>query len=331
MKININFSGTKEKKPMKEYFAETLEVLGDIPGFVYVDSDLMSALGTKKWAEENPEKAFNAGVAESNMAGICAGLAVSGCRPMMHTFGTFASRRCFDQVFLSIAYNKADVVIIGSDPGVTAAYNGGTHMPFEDVALYRTIPEAVIIDITDSTMLTNILPKMFEIPGVKYLRFGRKEYYKVYENKSEFDIGKGVLIRDGSDVAIIASGIMVPHAVLASKILEREGVDAAVIDMFTIKRPDKEIILRYAEKCGCIVTAENHNVIGGLGSTVAEILSQNYPVPLEMNGVKDLFGEVGPMDYLLERFELRPEDIYRCVKRVLERKVKMKKSDNKLY
>jgi len=320
MKIIIDFSGEKEKKAMKDYFAEVIEIMGKNPEFVYVDSDLMSAIGTSSWAHKNPSRAFNAGVAEANMAGISAGLSVSGLKPLIHTFGPFASRRCFDQVFLSIGYNNADVIIVGSDPGITAAYNGGTHMPFEDIALYRTIPGAKIFDISDSTMLMNILPRLIDIPGIKYVRFGRKDYYKIYGDGSEFDIGKAVVIRDGTDIAIIACGIMVPQAIIASKTLEKEGISAAVIDMFTIKQPDKETIIEYAKKCRCIVTAENHNVIGGLGSAVAEILSQNYPVPVKMTGVKDLFGEVGPIDYLQEKFELTAKDIHSNAKIALERK-----------
>lgn len=322
MNCKTVFNGEKEKKHLKETFSLLIERLGDIPGFVYLDSDLMSSVGTKEWADKNPSKAFNTGVAEANMAGIAAGLSASGMKPMIHTFASFASRRCFDQVFLSVGYAKNDVVIIGSDPGITAAYNGGTHMAFEDMALYRTIPNSTIIDITDGVMLEKLVEKLFNVPGPKYVRLPRKDVYRIYDTNTDFILGESMLLRQGEDVAVFACGIMVAQALFAAKKLEKEGINATVVDMFTVKEADEKAVIRHAKKCGAAVTAENHSVTGGLGSTIAEILAKSHPVPMEMAGVVSEFGEVGSREYLAKRFKLDSDAIYAKVKDVLKRKIK---------
>lgn len=305
---------------MKDVFGALVAKMGEDPKFIYLDADLMSSIGTKKWADSHPVQAYNVGVAEANMIGIAAGLSASGLKPLVHTFGPFASRRCYDQVFLSVGYAKNNVVIIGSDAGVTAGFNGGTHMPFEDVALYRAIPHATIIDVTDSAMLESLLPKLLELPGVKYVRLGRKEVLNVYGENADFEIGKAAVVREGKDVTIFACGIMVAEALKAAEVLEAEGISASILDMFSIKPIDKEAVIAYAKKTGAVVTAENHNVIGGLGSAVSDVLALNCPTPLEMVGVQDEFGEVGPQDYLQTRFGLTPEKIVEKVKAVLARK-----------
>ena len=254
------------------------------------------------------------------MIGLAAGLSASGLKPLVHSFGSFASRRCFDQAFLSVGYAKNNVLIIGSDAGVTAAYNGGTHMPFEDVALYRTVSGATVIDITDSVMLDNLLPKLLDLSGLKYVRFGRKEAIGVYAENSEFDVGKSALVREGGDVTLFASGIMVSEALKAAEVLQTQGISATILDMYSIKPLDEKAVITYAKKTGAAITAENHNIIGGLGSAVADVLIKNYPVPLEMVGVQDEFGEVGPQDYLQIRFGLTAENIVKKVERVLSRR-----------
>ena len=320
MLINLAYSHQKEQRAMKDAFSAAIERLGEEPDFVYLDADLMSAIGTKKWASGHPDKAYNVGVSEANMMGVAAGLSAAGLRPLVHTFGPFASRRCFDQVFLSIGYAKNEVMVIGSDPGVTAAFNGGTHMPFEDVALYRAIPQATIVDFTDSVMMDNLLPGLWRHPGLKYARFGRKEAISVYGAGSDFEIGRAVVLREGSDVAIMACGIMVAEALRAAEVLAGDGIRAAVLDLFTIKPLDEAAVVDWARRTGAIVTAENHNVIGGLGSAVADTLARTWPCPVEMVGVQDQFGEVGPQDYLQERFALTAEEIVRKSRAVLARK-----------
>ncbi|MCJ7691024.1 MAG: transketolase family protein, partial [Clostridiaceae bacterium] len=231
-----------------------------------------------------------------------------------------ASRRCYDQIFLSVGYSKLNVRIVGSDPGITAAFNGGTHMPFEDLGILRNIPNITILEPVDTAMLKDLLVQTAGLYGLFYIRLLRKNAIKIYEDGSTFEIGKGVTLKEGKDVTIISTGIMVKEALDAAEKLEAEGISARVINMFTLKPIDEELIIKSARETGAIVTAENHSIINALGSAVAEVLGENIPVPLERVGVKDLFGEVGPVDYLRERFGLTSENIYCSVKKILKRK-----------
>jgi transketolase len=206
------------------------------------------------------------------------------------------------------------------DPGIVAALNGGTHMPFEDVGIMRNIPGMTVIEPADTTMLRDVLTKIAGEYGTHYIRLSRRAVAKIYEDGSSFEIGKAVPIRDGSDVTIIAAGYCVAEAIKAAAILEKQSVAARVIDMFTIKPLDQEVVIKAATETGAIVTAENHNIINGLGSAVAEVLAENLPVPLERIGVRDIFGEVGPVEYLAKRFELTAGDIVHKVEQVLRRK-----------
>jgi transketolase len=238
--------------------------------------------------------------------------------PFFHTFGTFATRRVFDQVFLSAAYQNLNIKIIGGDAGVTATANGGTHMPFEDIGIMRCIPGITLIEPADSTMYQDAINYMVNTYGNFYMRSSRKKAVKIYRDGTRFTVGKANILKEGKDVAIIASGIMVYEALKASDKLKESGISAAVIDMHTIKPIDKEAVL-YAAGLGAVVTAENHNIINGLGSAVAEVLSDNNPVPLERVGVNDRFGEVGTQDYLMKILGLTSDDItekaIKCVKR----------------
>jgi transketolase len=251
---------------------------------------------------------------------VAAGLSATGKIPFAHTFGPFATRRCFDQMFLSVGYAKLNVRVVGSDPGVTAAFNGGTHMPFEDMGIVRNIPGATILEPVDSTMLKDLVAQTSKMYGLFYIRLLRKNAVKVFEEGSTFEIGKGITLKEGKDVTIIATGIMVSDALKAADFLEKEGISARVVNIFTLKPIDKELVIKCAEETGAIVTVENHNIINGLGSAVSEVLSENIPTTLVRVGVKDQFGEVGPVDYLKKRFGLTLEDICSSVKNVLERK-----------
>ena len=196
--MKIVYDGTLDPRQCKAVLGETIPAMAaEDPDVIYLDADLMNCIGTAKWAAENPDRAVNCGIAEANMVGVAAGLAAAGFKPIVHTFGPFASRRCFDQVFLSAGYAKNDITIIGTDPGVTATLNGGTHMPFEDVGIYRTLPGATVIDVTDPTMLISVLRQCKDRPGVKYIRVGRKQYARVYADGSELPIGKAVTLREG--------------------------------------------------------------------------------------------------------------------------------------
>jgi transketolase len=321
MTILLAKNNVKEDIEMRNVYCQTLiELARKNDQIVILDADLMSSMGMIPFLKEFPERTFNCGVQEANMIGIAAGLSATGKIPFAHTFATFATRRCYDQVFISGAYAKANVRIIGSDPGVTSAYNGGTHMPFEDMGIMRNIPEMTVLEPTDSVMLIDIIKQLVGLYGMFYVRLLRKNAIKIYEEGSTFGIGKAVKLKEGNDVTIIANGIMVAEALKAAYLLEEKGISVRVLDMFTLKPIDKETIITCAKETGAIITAENHNIINGLGSAVAEVLVENIPTPMERVGVKDLFGEVGPVDYLKERFELTANDIVKKVEKVLKRK-----------
>ncbi len=315
------YTGEPDPRLCKAVLGEEIPaILTEDPNVIYLDADLMSCIGTGKWAKEHPDRAIDCGIAEANMIGVAAGLASCGYKPIVHTFGPFASRRCFDQVFLSAGYAGNDITVIGTDPGVTAALNGGTHMPFEDTALYRTLPGSTVIDVTDPTCLKSALRQCVNRPGVKYIRVGRKQYARVYADGTELPIGKAVTIREGGDVVIFAAGIMVHEALQAAKTLEAEGIEAAVVDCFTVKPLDAEAVEYWAEKTGAVVVAENHNRHGGLYSAVLEVLAERRPVPACCVAVEDEFGEVGPQGYLQERFGLTAAHVVSEAKAVLARK-----------
>jgi transketolase len=319
--FDVVYDGSKDEKQIKEVFPEVLRELLDADKNVfYLDADLMNSFGTIELAKEYPDRMVDVGIAEANMVGAAAGLSEVGFKPYVHSFGPFASRRVFDTAFLSVAYAKLDVRIIGTDAGVTAAMNGGTHMPFEDVATYCVVPEAMVIDVADSVQFADVLRKTKGRYGLTYIRTTRKNFDTVYSPNSSFELGKANVLKEGNDVTIIAAGIMVGVALAAEKLLKGKGIGATVIDMFTVKPLDTDTVLKYAKKTGAVVTAENANVIGGLGSMVSSYLSENHPVPIVKVGVRDQFGEVGPEDYLRQRFGLEPADVVVAVERAIRLK-----------
>ncbi|MEG1191596.1 MAG: transketolase C-terminal domain-containing protein [Clostridia bacterium] len=319
--MKIVYDGQMDPRAFKDVLGATIaDILEKDPDAIYLDADLMSCIGTAKYAKSHPSRAIQCGIAEANMIGVASGLAAVGFKPIAHSFGTFASRRCFDQAFLSAGYAKNDVTIIGTDPGVCATFNGGTHMPFEDMAIYRALPTATVLDITDTVMLESVLRACMSRPGVKYLRVGRKQAAKVYESGSEITIGQAITLREGSDLTIIACGIMVHEALQAAQTLEKEGISARVLDMFTVKPLDEAALVDAARTTGTIVTAENHNRVGGLYAAVAEALARLCPIPVEYVAVEDEFGEVGPQDYLQKRFGLTAQHIVEKAHAALARK-----------
>ncbi|MBO4325766.1 MAG: transketolase family protein [Clostridia bacterium] len=287
---------------------------------VVVDADVRHSVGTEPFYKEFPERGINCGIMEAQAIGMSAGMSETGMVPFFHAFGVFATRRVFDQIFLSCAYQDLNVKIIGADPGVTAASNGGTHMPFEDIGLMRLVPGAVIIEPADASMYPAAVGYMARNYGVHYLRTSRRKTMRIYPDGAEFVIGKANMLADGSDVCLIASGIMVYEALRAAEMLEAKGFSARVLDMHTIKPVDRDAIVAAARDCGAIVTAENHNATGGLGSAVSEVLVETLPVPLERVGVKESFGEVGTQDYLQKRFGLTAENIAAAAEKCIARK-----------
>ncbi|HHW31746.1 MAG TPA: transketolase family protein [Clostridiaceae bacterium] len=325
MSIFIAKDRVMDEVAMRDVYCNTLiELAAKNKNIVVLDADLAKSMGMMPFKKAFPDRFFDVGVQEANMIGTAAGLSATGKVPFAHSFTAFASRRCYDQIFISCAYAKLNVRIIGSDAGITAAYNGGTHMSFEDIGIMRNIPGITILEPVDSVMLKDLIEQTVDLYGVFYIRLLRRNAIKVYEEGSRFEIGKGIQIKDGKDVTIIATGIMVDEALKASEKLEEEGISAGVVNIFTLKPIDKEIIIKCARETGAIVTAENHSILNGLGSAVAEVLSESCPVYLERVGVKDLFGEVGPVDYLKKRFEMTHEDIVKSAKKVIERKNKEK-------
>lgn len=309
------YNGEAEKEAGKNVFGATIrEMCAADPDVVYLDADLMNSIGTFKLDKDFPNQIIECGIQEANMVGVAAGLSSVGKKPIVHTFGSFAGRRVFDQAFMSVAYAKNTAIIVGSDSGINAAYNGGTHMPFEDICLYRAIPETVVIDVTDSAMLASILPDLKERKGLTYLRICRKNCVAVYDKGSKFEIGKANVLREGADVVIFAAGLMVAKALAAAEELKAEGINAAVIDVFSIKPLDEATVLDYAKKCGAVVTAENGNVLGGLGAAVTELLSEKCPTPVKMVGVRDRFGQVGTVDFLAEEYNLTSADVCAAAK-----------------
>ena len=321
MEIILAKNNVVEEVEMRQVYGQTLsELFGKDERVVALDADLLFASGMRQNWTNYPDKVIQCGIAEQNMLGLAAGLSKEGRIPFVHTFAAFASRRALDQLYMSCAYSGLNVKVMGSDPGVTAAINGGTHAGNEDIGHLRSIPKITIVEPTDSTMFRWLIETVAEEYGIHYVRMFRMKAVQIYEKGSKFTLGKAINLREGKDVTIIASGIEVAEAIKASDELAKEGISARVLDMFTIKPIDAEAIIKAAKETGAIVTAENHNVIGGLGSAVAEVLAEHYPAPLERIGINELFGEVGPVDYLKKRFQLTHEDIAKKAKAVIKRK-----------
>ncbi|MFA6377108.1 MAG: transketolase family protein [Acholeplasmataceae bacterium] len=287
---------------------------------VIVEADLMKASKTTPFFEKYPNRAINVGVAEANMIGVAAGLANMGKIPFTHTFTPFATRRVFDQVTLSVAYAQLNVKMVGSDPGIMAQLNGGTHMSLEDVGLMRNLPTMTVFEPVDGVQLAAMFPQIIEHNGPVYIRLLRQEFDPIFADDQKFELGKATPIIEGTDVSIFATGIMVKEALDAQKILAEQGISASVINIHTIKPIDKEAIIKEAKKTKAVVTAENHNIINGLGSAVAEVLVENCPTVMERVGVMDHFGEVGKKDFLMEKFGLKAKNIVEACKRVVARK-----------
>lgn len=302
------------------YVTAMLELMEKDKTVMHVDCDLENCINTGKLAAAYPERTINAGIAEANAMGVAAGLVATGKNVFMHSFGCFASRRAFDQAFMSAAYAGLPVHVVGSDPGVCAAYNGGTHMPFEDCALYLSVPDAVVVDPVDYAQINCLTKKLAASGKFSYMRMIRKGVTTVYADGSDFEIGKGVTLKEGKDVAIIASGIMVDEALKAQEQLAADGISAKVIDMFTWKPLDEALVIDSAKACGAVVTAENHQVGCGLGSSIANVLAKNCPVPIEMIGVQERFGQVGAEGFLREEYNLTAGDIVAAAKKAIARK-----------
>lgn len=319
--VELKYSGELPKKEITQIYNETMEELfREDEKVVYLDADLMGSLKTQGLWKAYPKNVFNAGIQEANMVGVACGMYLAGYKPYIHSFSPFASRRVFDQIFISVAYAKKSIKVIGSDTGISATYNGGTHMCFEDISLYRSVPGACIIDVSDGTMFSYFLKTLKDYEGLVYFRTARRGVKDIYKEDEQFEVGKGKILLEGVDATIIASGLQVAPALDAAMSLSEEGIKVRVVDPVTVKPLDKEIIIDSARKTGLIITTENHNTCGGLGDAVSSITAEHCPVMVLKNGIPDTFGQVGNEDYLRERYKIRDIDIAELVKRGLARK-----------
>ena len=308
----------KDELEMRKVYSATLKELMDKDErIIALEADLMSSMTMDVLQKELPNRVINCGIMEANIIGMAGGLSIAGKIPFVHTFTAFASRRCFDQLFMSVSYQKNNVKVIASDAGVTAVHNGGTHMSFEDMGIVRGLAGSIVLEVTDAVMFANVIKQIAEKYGFYWVRTMRKNAEKIYEDGSTFEIGKGNILRDGKDITLIANGIMVSEALKAADKLEKDGHSVAVIDMFTLKPIDKDLIIKYAKQTGKIVTCENHSIHNGLGSAVAEVLSENYPVKMKRVGINERYGQVGTLDFLMKEYGLTSDNIYEEAKKLL--------------
>lgn len=307
-----------DKMATRKAYGETLVELGaENPDLVVMDADLSKSTMTAEFGKKYPERFFNMGIAEQNLYGAAAGLALSGKVVCASTFAMFAAGRAFEIIRNSIGYTRANVKICATHSGITVGEDGASHQTFEDIALMRTIPGMTVVNPSDGVSAAKLIRQAVAFNGPCYVRLGRAAVPVFYGEDSEITLGKGNLIRDGRDVTVIATGIMVSEAAAAAEKLAEDGIDVRVIDMHTIKPLDEEIIIKAAEETGAIVTAEEHSVIGGLGSAVAEVVVRNHPVKMSMVGQKDTYGESGKPDELKKKYGMTSDDIIKAVKELI--------------
>ncbi|MBR4123038.1 MAG: transketolase family protein [Clostridia bacterium] len=302
-------------------FGTALKELGyERDDFVVLDADLAAATQTGAFKKEFPDRFYNCGIAEQNMVSIAAGIAATGKKVVCSSFAMFAAGRAFEQVRNSVGYPHLNVIIGATHAGISVGEDGATHQCCEDIALMRTIPGMTIINPADETEARLAVHAAMKHDGPVYMRFGRLAVPVVFDDDYKFEIGKGVELKEGNDVTIVATGLMVNEALQAHELLKAEGINARVINIATIKPLDTEIILKAAKETGAIVTAEEHSVIGGLGSAVSEFLSEEYPTPVVKLGVYDVFGHSGAAPKLLDEFGLRAVNIVEKAKKAISMK-----------
>lgn len=298
------------KKATREAYGAALAELGAVNEKVIVlDADLAEATKTGMFKKAFPERFFDTGIAECNMMGVAGGLATTGYTVFASSFAMFAAGRAFEQVRNTIGYPGLNVKIGATHAGISVGEDGASHQCCEDIALMRTIPGMTIVNPADDVEARAAVFAAAEVNGPFYLRFGRLATPRIYDENYKFELGKGVQLKDGTDVTIIATGLMVNEALMAADKLAEEGISAAVVNIHTIKPIDRDIIIKAAEKTGCIVTSEEHSVIGGLGSAVSEVITETVPVPVVKHGVYDEFGQSGPAVELLKVYGLDAEHI----------------------
>lgn len=327
-KIFLNpklYSKDVDQKPIRDGYGDGLVVAGEMnPNVVAVCADLTESTRTLKFAERWPERYIEVGVAEQNLATVGAGLAGAGKIPFITSYATFSPGRNWEQIRTTICYNDQPVKIIGSHAGISVGPDGATHQAMEDIAIMRALPNMVVMAPCDAIEAKKATVAALNHPGPVYIRLGREKTPVVTTEKTPFRLGAGQIFTDGSDLTIIATGSMVYEALIAAKDLAKSKVKARVISLATIKPLDEKLIIDSAKKTNAIVTCEEHQVHGGLGGAVSELLAGKYPVPIEFVGMMDQFGESGPPQELLEKFGMKAKNIVEAAKTVLRRKTKSK-------
>lgn len=309
-----------DKKATRESYGQALAELGEKYDILVMDADLSKSTKTDTFKKKFPDRFINTGIAEGNMISTAAGIASTGRVVFASSFAMFAAGRAFEQVRNSVAYPKLNVKIGATHAGISVGEDGASHQCLEDIGIMRTIPNMVIINPADHIEAMAAVEAAILHDGPVYLRFGRLAVPQIFDESYKFELGKGVTLSEGKDATIVATGLMVPYAVEAREILAKEGIDAGVINIHTIKPIDAELLTAAAEKTGAIVTAEEHNVIGGLGSAVAEVLSETCPVPIKRVGTQDVFGRSGKPYELMELYGLTAENIAKNVKEAIKLK-----------
>lgn len=308
---------------MRTALADTLIRLEqDHDRILWLDSDLMASSGMNKFKEAYPDRVINCGIQEANMFGVAAGLSEEGFIPFVHSFSAFASRRITDQIFMSGIYARQNVRVVGSDPGLSAGPNGGTHISLEDMGILRSLPGTIILDPCDPVQLNAMVEQSVAKKGIYYIRLMRKSKDQFYEEGTSFEIGRASILKEGEDLSVITCGtVCIREALRAAEVLEKDGIHVRIIDMFTVKPLDRETVLKAAAETGAIITLENHNIYNGLGSAVAEVIAESgISIPFKRMGVPDSVGEVGTLDYLLQKFGMDADAVAGTAKELLARK-----------
>lgn len=310
-----------DKVATREAYGKALQILGaENPNVVVLDADLSKSTKTADFAKKYPERFFNMGIAEANLLGTAAGLAAAGKIPFASTFAIFAVGRAFEQIRNSIAYPKLNVKIAATHSGITVGEDGGSHQAIEDVAIMRAVPNMVVLVPADGEETRQVVLAAADYNGPVYIRMGRLGVPLLFGEEYRFEIGKANVLKEGTDVAIMANGVMVSMALEAAAELTTQGVSVSVVNVASVKPLDEETIVRIAKMTGAVVTAEEHNIIGGLGSAIAEVLGEQQPTPMVRVGLKDTFGESGQPQELLEKYGLTKLELVKAVQEVLAKK-----------
>ena len=308
---------------LREALGKTLLELGsEVPNMLVVNADLRNSVKTIYFMEEYPDRTIEVGIAEQNMVGVATGLSMMGFIPFCVTFARFASKRAADQISMSVDYCQNNVRIIGAYAGIFTGMQGVSQQMIDDTAAMRAMPNMTVIDTADAHETRAVLRYAVEHVGPLYIRVGRDEWPVVFDENYKFELGKGVWLKQGADVVLMNSGVLLPYAVEAAELLKDEGVDAGVVNMPTIKPIDVQMINDVSKNVGAIVTLENHNVQGGFGSAVAEVVTKNYPVPMEYIGMQNEYSESAPNDDLAEKHQLTAPYVVKAAKRAIARKHK---------